>query len=79
MGSEADRDRDPVWERAMSWVMREHERETFDEAARAELAQWLQSDPSHRQAYDKASRLWLMAGLVPPAHDLDLPDKSQAD
>jgi len=25
------------------------------------------ADPLHRRAYDKAARLWLLAGLVPPS------------
>ncbi|MGK6309823.1 DUF4880 domain-containing protein [Variovorax sp. DT-64] len=58
---------DPVWHTAWTWVQREHERERFDDAARAEMMAWLRADPSHRTAYDKAARLWLLAGLVPPA------------
>ncbi|WP_454694297.1 FecR/PupR family sigma factor regulator [Achromobacter aegrifaciens] len=63
---------DPVWDIAWSWVLRQHERESFDASAEAELAQWLAVDAAHRQAYDKAGRLWLMAGLVPPANDIDV-------
>lgn len=79
MGSESNPKPDPVWETAWSWVMRQHERDAFDASAQAALAHWLQADLSHRQAYDKASRLWLMAGLVPPANDLDIPGPTPAD
>ncbi|MDQ7957755.1 MAG: DUF4880 domain-containing protein [Pseudomonadota bacterium] len=58
---------DPVWHTAWAWVQRQHEPDCLDAAARAELLTWLRADPSHRQAYDKAARLWLLAGLVPPA------------
>ncbi|NDZ18119.1 DUF4880 domain-containing protein [Variovorax sp. WS11] len=58
---------DPVWQAAWTWVQREYDREHFDEAARAEMLTWLRAHPSHREAYDKAARLWLLAGLVPPA------------
>ena len=64
---------DPVWDIAWSWVLRLHERETFDARAKTDLAQWLAADATHRQAYDKAGRLWLMAGLVPSANDIDVP------
>lgn len=79
MGNEPDSKPDPAWDRAWSWVLRQHERETFDATAQAELAQWLQADPAHRQAYDKASRLWLLAGFVPPVNDIDMPEGPSAD
>jgi transmembrane sensor len=59
---------DPTWQVAWSWVQREHE-QPLDASALAERALWLKSDPAHRQAYDEASRLWLLAGLVPPTGD----------
>lgn len=73
MSEEIDPKPDPVWDAAWSWVMRQHERESFDAGAEAELARWLAADRLHRQAYDKASRLWLMAGLVPPVNEIDIP------
>lgn len=73
MGNDANPKADPVWEAAWAWVMRQHERESFDASAQAELARWLQAHPSHRQAYDQASRLWLLTGLVPPANDINIP------
>ena len=70
---------DPVWDIAWSWVLRQHERESFDANAEAELAQWLAADAAHRQAYDKAGRLWSMAGLVPPVSDIDIPGSAERD
>ncbi|MDQ0073666.1 transmembrane sensor [Variovorax boronicumulans] len=67
---------DPIWNTAWDWVQREHDSESFDEAARAEMTAWLLAEPAHRRAYDKAARLWLLAGFVPPANDFgdDLSD-----
>ncbi len=68
---------DPIWNTAWDWVQREHDSESFDEAARAEMTAWLLAELAHRQAYDKAARLWLLAGFVPPVNDFgdDLPDE----
>jgi transmembrane sensor len=66
MTTDKDRD-DPVWQAAWSWVMREHE-QALTEAQRAELMRWLDGDERHRAAYQKASRVWLLSGLVPPVH-----------
>ncbi|MDH6168363.1 ferric-dicitrate binding protein FerR (iron transport regulator) [Variovorax boronicumulans] len=67
---------DPIWNTAWDWVQREHDSESFDDAARAEMTAWLLAEPAHRRAYDKAARLWLLAGFVPPVNDFDgdLPD-----
>jgi len=73
MGEEVNPKQDPVWDIAWSWVMHQHEHQGSDVAAEVELARWLASDPAHHQAYEKASRLWLMAGLVPPVNDVDIP------
>jgi ferric-dicitrate binding protein FerR (iron transport regulator) len=48
----------------------EYDRDTFDDAARDEMTTWLAADPAHRRAYDKAARLWLLAGMVPPVNDI---------
>ncbi|MBO9643446.1 MAG: DUF4880 domain-containing protein [Pseudacidovorax sp.] len=61
---------DPVWHSAWAWVQREYDRDTFDDAARDALSEWLNADPTHRVVYAKAARLWLLAGLVPPVNDL---------
>lgn len=60
-----------IWDIAWAWVRREHDRESFNEAARAEMAAWLIAEPAHRKAYDKACRLWLLSGLVPPSVDVE--------
>lgn len=73
MGDSMNSAQDPIWDLAWSWVIRQHERDTFDAAAEAELARWLAADAAHRQAYTRAGRLWLAAGLVPPANDIDIP------
>ncbi|MGC4060243.1 MAG: DUF4880 domain-containing protein [Aquabacterium sp.] len=62
---------DLVWRDAWAWVMREHER-ALDDDGRLAMQAWLGERPAHRQAYEQASRLWLLAGLVPPAQ-IDLP------
>jgi transmembrane sensor len=58
---------DPIWSAAWQWVQREYDRENFETSARDEMTAWLVADPLHRKAYDKAARLWLLAGLVPPS------------
>ncbi|SEJ55868.1 MULTISPECIES: DUF4880 domain-containing protein [unclassified Variovorax] len=68
---------DLIWRTAWAWVRREHDREGFGEAARVEMVTWLLADPAHRKAYDKAARLWLLAGLVPPAVDVEAWKKTQ--
>ncbi len=60
---------DPIWNTAWEWVQREHDSEGFDAAARTEMTAWLLADPAHRRAYDRAARLWLLAGFVPPVND----------
>lgn len=68
---------DLIWRTAWDWVRREHDRENFGEGSRVELVAWLLADPAHRKAYDKAARLWLLAGLVPPTIAVDAWKKSQ--
>ena len=71
----AERDRqDPILDAAWAWVVRHHEERYTSEATAEALVRWLAEDPSHRQAYDKASRLWLMTGFVPPASAIAIPD-----
>jgi len=59
-----DQDSDQVWHTAVEWVIREHE--SFSPAEREELIGWLNMNPAHKKAYDEASRLWLITGLIPP-------------
>lgn len=59
-------DNDPVWQAALDWVLRAQHR-PLDAPAASSLAAWLAQDRAHRQAYDKAARVWLLTGLVPPS------------
>lgn len=70
---------DPLWGMAWSWLMRQHERATFDAVAHEDLMQWLASSPEHRRVYERASRLWLLSGLVPPANDIGQPPSDGPD
>lgn len=63
------RQNDSVWQAAVEWVLRVHER-PLDAQAQAALTAWLDQDPAHhRAAYDEAARVWLLTGLVPPSGD----------
>ncbi|KQV59749.1 MULTISPECIES: DUF4880 domain-containing protein [unclassified Duganella] len=62
------RDNDPVWQAALDWVLRAHA-QPLDAATAPALAAWLEQDPVHRKAYEEASRVWLLTGLMPPAAD----------
>lgn len=64
---------DPIWEEAWAWVQRQHETGFDDASFNVQLNQWLQTDPAHRKAYGKVARIWSVAGLVPPVHDIDIP------
>jgi ferric-dicitrate binding protein FerR (iron transport regulator) len=55
---------DIVWRTAVEWVMRKHE-SPLNVVAEKELTDWLAKDCSHRAAYEEATRLWLLTGLVP--------------
>ena len=55
---------DTVWQTAVEWVLRKHE-SPLDTAAEKELIAWLKKDPAHRAAYEEASHVWLLTGLVP--------------
>ncbi|MCR6651349.1 MAG: DUF4880 domain-containing protein [Cellvibrionaceae bacterium] len=63
---------DEVWQQAQDWVMHLHE-STLDAAGRENLGLWLQESIAHRKAYEQASALWLMMGLVPTSSELDDP------
>lgn len=65
---------DTVWSIAWSWASRQPLQGDAEQAALNELACWLAADPLNRRAYQKACRLWLLAGLVPPANDVPIPD-----
>ncbi|WCM87228.1 DUF4880 domain-containing protein [Acidovorax sp. NCPPB 3576] len=62
---------DPHWAVAWDWVQREYDHENFDAAAREAMTRWLLADDAHRAAYEKAARLWLLAGLAAPVVGLE--------
>lgn len=62
------RQNDPVWQTAVDWVLRAHE-QPIDPDTTAALKTWLAQNPAHRTAYEEASRVWLITGLVPPTED----------
>ena len=55
---------DIVWQTAVEWIIRKHE-SPLDTSAENELIAWLEKDPANRAAYEEASHLWLLTGLVP--------------
>lgn len=61
-----------VWKQAQDWVMNLHESTVGTEGLET-LRQWLEKDITHRKAYEQASTLWLMTGLVPTLNELDDP------
>lgn len=61
---------DACWNAAWTWIQRQHEVGFDDPAFNAELAIWLQADPANRVAYDKAAKIWAIAGLVSPVNEL---------
>lgn len=75
MNNEPSPRQDASWDVAWAWVQRQHEVGFDDPAFNAELAAWLQADPANRAAYDKAAKIWLLAGLVPPVNDLSPPSR----
>lgn len=68
-----------VWRQAWSWVQRQHETLDLPPDDLAALAAWLAVSPSHRAAYAHASQIWLLAGLVPPVHDMPGDDNADGD
>ncbi len=70
MSNAQDEQNDPNWNVAWQWVLREYDRENFDEVAQAELSAWLRADPSHCAAYESAARVWRLAALIPPVNSL---------
>jgi|EP01034_Spumella_vulgaris_P035900 transmembrane sensor len=58
---------DQHWQTAMDWVLRQHEASLAAAPPPAGLKEWLAADPAHRAAFEEASRVWLVTGLVPPA------------
>lgn len=69
-GNNDPRRNGPVWQAALGWIVAVHEASPGSPVHR-QLAAWLAADPAHRAAYDEASQLWLLMGLVPPAPPAD--------
>lgn len=61
-----------AWNRAVAWIMLEHE-SPLDDAACAALRHWLSESPAHQKAYQQARTLWLITGLIPATDELDDP------
>lgn len=62
----SSRENDPVWQAALDWVL-SAQQQPLDAHAASSLAAWLDAAPAHRTAYEEASRVWLLTGLVPPS------------
>jgi ferric-dicitrate binding protein FerR (iron transport regulator) len=41
----------------------------LDSVAERELSDWLAKDPANRAAYEEASQVWMLTGLVPRPSD----------
>jgi transmembrane sensor len=59
---------DIVWRTAVEWIIRKHE-SPLDVVAEKELASWLEKDRAHRAAYEEATQLWLLTGLIPRSEE----------
>ncbi|MDQ7727812.1 DUF4880 domain-containing protein [Halomonas sp. SpR8] len=55
---------DSVWQTALDWLMREHEK-TLSDADRDAFHAWLAASSQHRQVFHEAEQLWLLTGLIP--------------
>lgn len=64
-----DSQRDDVaWQTAVDWIIRKHE-SPLDSVAERDLSDWLAKDPANRAAYEEASQLWMLTGLVSRSRD----------
>ncbi len=70
-------DKDALWQTALDWVMRVHEAPR-DSDTHAALTAWLDNNPAHRAAYDEATHIWLLTGLVPSSADDEGTSPSQS-
>jgi transmembrane sensor len=64
---------DKAWQTAVEWIIRKHA-SPLDAAAERELLAWLEENPANRAAYEEASHLWLLTGLVPRADEPESED-----
>lgn len=55
---------DMVWQTVAEWIIRKQE-SPLDSVAAAELIAWLEKDSVNRAAYEEASHVWRLTGLVP--------------
>ncbi|MFJ5535660.1 FecR/PupR family sigma factor regulator [Vreelandella titanicae] len=55
---------DAVWQTALDWLMREHEK-TLSDADREALHAWLAASSQHRRVFREAEQLWLLTGMIP--------------
>jgi transmembrane sensor len=62
-----DETTDPVWDEAVTWLLR-RQAAPDDAAVAAGLAQWIAASEAHARAYERAERVWQLAGELPPAH-----------
>ena len=76
---EAARTEDPVWDAAWDWITREHRGDGLSEGERRALVEWLHEDPRNRAAHERAAKLWLLSGLVPPVNDVPIPGADDQD
>ncbi|KGJ97523.1 hypothetical protein [Colwellia psychrerythraea] len=59
-------DKDKIWETAWQWAQYPVHDTPIEHQDIQRLNAWLNADLLHRQAYDKATHLWLMTGFAPP-------------
>ncbi|MFT5756397.1 MAG: ferric-dicitrate binding protein FerR (iron transport regulator) [Alteromonadaceae bacterium] len=62
-------DKDDIWATAWQWAQFPVHDTPDNHQDIKRLNAWLNANPLHRQAYDKAANLWFLTGLVPPAVD----------
>jgi len=62
-----DETADPVWDEAVTWLLR-RQAAPDDAAVAAGLAQWIAASEAHARAYERAARVWRLAGELPPSH-----------
>ncbi|PUA29926.1 MAG: hypothetical protein B0W54_05120 [Cellvibrio sp. 79] len=78
MSDDFNSNHEAVWNDAWSWVIKQHECNNPDPDMQRKFARWLTADPSHKLAYEKANRIWLFAGFVPPVNEISF-DANVAD
>ena len=64
---------DIAWKTAVEWIMRKHT-SPLGAVAEEELLAWLEKDSANRAAYEEASHLWRLTGLVPRSNEPESDD-----